>query len=245
MNQIITFADVKRLGIILSVWAHPDDESFLAAGIMAAAVKNGQQVICVTATKGEKGVQDESRWPVARLGEIRERELAEALHELGITQHHWLGYADGECAHDSPQEATQKIAVFIEQYQPDSILTFGPEGLTGHPDHQAVSRWVNAAVAGTRKKPAIYHAVHEPTQYETYLKPLDEQLDIFFAIDKPPLVPADDCAIALELTDDLLEQKWRSLAAQPSQMERLLKLIPPAARRGTFGREYFVASKLV
>lgn len=245
LDQIKVSTDVSRLGTILSVWAHPDDESFLAAGVLAAAVKNGQQVICVTATRGEKGMQDESRWPAARLGDIRERELKAALQELGITRHHWLYYSDGECAQAPSEEATQKIVTLAEQYQPDSILTFDPEGLTGHPDHQAVSQWVDIAVTRVQKKPAVYHAVYNPEQYERYLRPLSNRLDIFFAIDKPPLVPADKCAIALELTDELLSQKWRALEVMPSQMERLLKLVPPAARRGTFGREYFVLSKLV
>jgi LmbE family N-acetylglucosaminyl deacetylase len=37
-------------GTILSIWAHPDDETYLAGGVMAAASANGQRVVCVTAT---------------------------------------------------------------------------------------------------------------------------------------------------------------------------------------------------
>src|SRR4249919_2707816 len=50
-------------GTILSVWAHPDDETYLAAGLMAAAVQAGQRVVCVTATRGELGSTDPDRWP--------------------------------------------------------------------------------------------------------------------------------------------------------------------------------------
>ena len=55
----------------MGVWAHPDDETYSMAGIMATAVKNGQQVICVTATRGEAGVQDHLRWPAHKLAEDR------------------------------------------------------------------------------------------------------------------------------------------------------------------------------
>lgn len=239
MHAITSPQDVKSLGTILSIWAHPDDESFVAAGVLAAAVKNGQKVVCVTATKGEKGVQDESRWPAAQLADIRTHELEASLAELGITEHFWLGYEDGECDHVSTSEAVQKLKEFADTCQPDTILTFGPDGLTGHPDHQTVNAWVSQLVSGLAKKPRVFYPVYTPEQYEQFLKPLDAKLDMFFNIDKPPLVNEADCVVALALPDDLFAQKWRALAAQPSQMERLLKLIPAEARAGTLGHEYF------
>src|SRR5947207_1873194 len=105
MQQIKTSDDIKQLGTILSVWAHPDDESFSCAGIMAAAIQNGQSVACITATKGEDGVQDESRWPAEQLGEIRAHEMDEALDILGCHNHNWLGYHDGRCQEISADEA--------------------------------------------------------------------------------------------------------------------------------------------
>ena len=58
----------RRSGTILGVWAHPDDEAYLSAGLMARARRNGQRVVVVTATPGELGTDDPSRWPPARLG---------------------------------------------------------------------------------------------------------------------------------------------------------------------------------
>jgi len=220
MTNIQSVQDVKQLGTILSVWAHPDDESYSCAGIMAAAVANGQEIICVTATRGEAGVQDESRWSAARLGDIRAAEMAEVLKTLGITRHHWLGYADGGCKGVAEQPAVQKIKSFIDQYQPDSILTFGPEGMTGHDDHCAVSRWVSLAAADSRAR--IYHAVQLPEVYER-LRQADEQFNIFFNIDQPPLREADQCAILLRLSDDLLIKKYQCLCAMPSQTEGMFR----------------------
>lgn len=239
MGPIVTQQDVTQLGTILSVWAHPDDESFLAGGLLATAVQNGQRVICVTATHGEAGVQDELRWPAAQLGNIRTRELQAALKELGISEHIWLDYRDGECDKADQTEATKKIATLIEKYQPDTILTFGSEGLTGHPDHQAVSRWVGKAVETLKAK--VYHAVYDFKQYQEFLIPLDKKINVFFNIDEPPLVAAKDCDIAFVLPDEVLGQKLRALAAMPSQMERTLVALPAAEdKKGTFGFEYFV-----
>lgn len=240
MGQIKTQQDIKQLGTILSVWAHPDDESFSCGGIMAAAVHNGQQVICVTATKGEAGVQDESRWPAAKLAEIRANELEKACKVLGVTKHHWLGYHDGQCQAVATDEAVQQLKDLIQTYKPDTILTFGPDGMTGHPDHQTVSAWVMEATKGTDVQ--VYHAVAEQTTYDKYLKGLDEQFNIYFNIDQPPLKQAAVCDIALQLTPELVEQKFEALAAMPSQTEAMLKTLPADSHDSVFDLECFVKS---
>lgn len=242
MKQIVTTDDVAQLGTILSIWAHPDDETFVAGGVLAAAVKNGQRVICVTATKGEKGVQDELRWPAAQLADIRTQEMTDTLRQLGVQEHYWLDYHDGECADADPTVATAKITRLINQYKPDTILTFGPDGLTGHPDHRTMSRWVAAAVKQSDKQPAVYRPVYSQKQYEQFLVPLHKKLNVFFNIDKPPLKDARECEIAFELPAAILQQKIRALAAQPSQMERLLKTVSPGGYKGTFGVEYFTVA---
>jgi LmbE family N-acetylglucosaminyl deacetylase len=239
----ITDADgIKQLGTILVLSAHPDDETFTAGGLLATATANGQQVICVTATRGEGGSQDEARWPTATLGEVRDSELQAALQVLGIQRHHWLGYIDGQLEGVPADEATAKVRAYIDQYQPDSILTFGPDGLTGHPDHQAVSAWTRAAAQGL-DKPRVYQVVVNPDDYEQQLRKLDEQMNIFFATDKPPLVPAAQCAIAYRLPPEALAKKWQALAAMPSQYEKLLTLVPEDARSSVLAAEYFVLAR--
>src|SRR5258705_289102 len=112
--------DVSSLGTILGVWAHPDDETYLSAGLMASAVRNGQRVVCVTATRGEAGSWDEERWPSDRMGAIREQELNECLSILGVSEHHWLDYIDAECADVDPREAIDRVAAFIDDVRPDT-----------------------------------------------------------------------------------------------------------------------------
>ena len=62
-----TITDAARLGTVLGIWAHPDDEAFLSAGLMAAARDAGQRVVCVTATLGEHGTSDPGSWPPNRM----------------------------------------------------------------------------------------------------------------------------------------------------------------------------------
>jgi hypothetical protein len=76
--------DISDLGTVLGVWAHPDDETFLTAGLMALARAGGYRVVCATATRGEHGTDDPDRWPPARLGRLREYELAAALAALDV-----------------------------------------------------------------------------------------------------------------------------------------------------------------
>ena len=64
---------MDELGTILGVWAHPDDDIYLTAGLMARAVRSGSRVVDVTATRGEGGSMDEERWPPGTMGEVRDR----------------------------------------------------------------------------------------------------------------------------------------------------------------------------
>ena len=160
---------MTRLGTMLVVGAHPDDETFTAGGLMAEGVLSGERVVCITATRGEEGSQDEQRWPPADMGRIREAELKRCLAVLGVGEHHWLGYIDGRCDTVDPTEATEKIRVFIEEVRPDSVLTFGPDGMTGHSDHKCVSSWTTAAFAQAAKPGArLYYATQTGTRPPTF-----------------------------------------------------------------------------
>ncbi len=221
MNKVTNAQDVKQLGTILAVWAHPDDETFCAGGLLAAAVRNGQTVICITATRGEAGVQDNDRWPAETMSQTRTDELSAALKELGVTKHHWLDYQDGHCQAVEESKAGAEIAEFVSKYSPDTIITFGPEGLTGHPDHQAISVWVDEAKAQANSDAAILHAVLTVEQYKKYLKTVDQKLNFFYNIDQPPIVPSDECDVCLMCTNELCDCKQKAFASMPSQYTKM------------------------
>ena len=136
-----------ELGTILGVWAHPDDETYLSAGLMAAAVDAGSRVVCITATRGEGGSMDEEQWPPESMGQVREQELIKSLAAIGVTEHHWLDLPDIDMDTSLPEAGAPMVREIMEQVQPDTVLTFGPDGMTGHRAHMSVSRWATDAFA--------------------------------------------------------------------------------------------------
>ena len=219
----MSITDAAALGTILGVWAHPDDESYLSAGLMAQAARNGQRVVCVTATKGEAGSQDESRWPLARLAEIREGELMESLRILGVTEHHWLDYPDGGCHGVDVAEAVSRVGAVLDEIGPDTVLTFGPDGQTGHPDHIAVCDWTTRAVAGAGAGTALYDSTVTPELWAGPGLAL-EPFDVWFA-GKPSITQIQDLAINFIPDEELMELKYRAIQAQESQSAGLLAAI--------------------
>lgn len=238
MPLIKSAQDITQLGTIMGIWAHPDDETFCSGGILAAATANGQTVVCITATKGEAGVQDENRWPAEKLGEIRAHELEQSCKILGITNHHWLNYQDEAC-HDVPgEEAVTKIKNLIGQYKPDTVLTFGPEGLTGNPDHAAVSRWVAQAAQGANVN--VYQVVEDKDVYNNFLKNPAQKLNWFYNIDQPPLKQREECDLVFELSPELLQKKRAALEAMPSQYDSMFKVLKTDDFEKIFAHECFV-----
>lgn len=231
---------VAALGSIMVVGAHPDDETFIAGGIMAMAVANGQDVVCVTATRGEAGVQDETLWPKKELGNIRENELQAALQELGVTKHYWLGCEDGKCSQANADEVVDRLSKIIEQHKPDTILSFGADGLTGHDDHQTVSRWVDTAVAQQSDQPVVLYAVITEDQYEKYMQQMDEKLNMFFNIDNPPIFKPQDCDVCVTLPEKVCKQKYRAFAAMPSQTKQMQQSFDETFLSRAFCVESFV-----
>jgi LmbE family N-acetylglucosaminyl deacetylase len=211
----------------------------MAGALMAAAVRNGQKVVCVTATKGEAGSQDPEKWPPHTIGDTRAKELLAALDILGISDHRWLGYHDGECERVDPAQAEAAIAAIITEVNPDTILTFGPEGLTGHPDHQTVSSWVGQAAAQANSKASIYHAKVDQEIYEKYLKAADAKINIFYNIDRPPLCDGETCVICFTGSTAECALKRRALGAMPSQTAVLITAFDADFLDKAFGQEVF------
>jgi LmbE family N-acetylglucosaminyl deacetylase len=212
----VTSTPLPDLGTVLSVWAHPDDESYCCAGLMAAAVQAGGRVVCVTATRGELGSTDPDRWPAGQqLAEIRTKELAACLAEIGVTEHIWLDYPDGGCDQINDAEAAARLREIVDSVRPDTVLTFGPDGATFHPDHIAVCRWTTAAVAGTHAK--LHYTAATPEWFAFVSRFVDPAL-VMMADREPATVQIADCSIHVVHTGELLEMKYRAMLRQESQI---------------------------
>ncbi len=212
---------VTDLGTILGVWAHPDDETWACAGVMAAAIDNGQKVACVTATKGGAGkTADQKKWPKEHLNQIRETELAEALSIIGVHELYWLGHKDGQLAKVDKQQAVAKLAKIIDKICPDTILTFEPRGITGHDDHKVVCAWACAAARQSTCHPKIYGACETKERFETIGAACNDSFNIYFNTAKPFVSAQKDGDLVLELSRSQAKQKMAALQAHASQTDQ-------------------------
>ncbi len=122
---------------VLVVTAHPDDESPLAAGTIRQIVDSGGEVHLVCATLGEKGrAYVSTQCTETELKEMRRQELLSVGGLLGLSSISVLNYSDGQLA-ESIVEFKVRLTNVVKQLQPNFIISFGPDGYTGHKDHVA------------------------------------------------------------------------------------------------------------
>lgn len=242
---------------LLAVHAHPDDESSGTGGLLRLTTLQGHETVLVTCTNGELGdVKDptlalnplENPEDGARLGKVRQAELAEAAAILDITHLHLLGYHDSGMAgwdtNDAPQafanidleETTERLVGIIRTHRPSVAVTYDEKGGYGHPDHIMAHRLTMAALeaaADTSRFPAAGPAWDVPKVYYTTWARSD-MIRVFkllhFLGRETPLRDPDFDINTLGCPDDLittridirpvLHAKWQALFAHRSQMGR-------------------------
>jgi N-acetyl-1-D-myo-inositol-2-amino-2-deoxy-alpha-D-glucopyranoside deacetylase len=146
-----TDSTASRPLALMTVHAHPDDETIGTGGTMAKAVKDGRRVVLVTGTRGEMGeiVVPEMDTPDnhRRLGELRAAELEAAMGDLGVTEWENLGYRDsdmmGRVGNQDARsfwqadldEAARRLTWLVRKHKPEVMTTYNDFGGYGHPDH--------------------------------------------------------------------------------------------------------------
>jgi LmbE family N-acetylglucosaminyl deacetylase len=131
---------------LLGVFAHPDDETFCAGGTLAKYAADGAEIMVVSATRGDAGQIRDARAATRRtLGTVRERELRLACERLGVRHAFCLDYRDGTLKDVEPEALTRDITRIVREFRPDAVITFGPDGAYGHPDHIAIGAATTAA----------------------------------------------------------------------------------------------------
>ena len=127
-----------------AVVAHPDDDAYGISSIVAMHGDDPRfRFVLVHATDGEAGsIAEGSNATRETLGRVRREEDRRAWIALGRVpdRHEWLGYPDGRLAEVDFGELVTRIASVLAEERPDVVGTFGPDGITGHPDHIAISR---------------------------------------------------------------------------------------------------------
>ena len=132
---------------LVAIFAHPDDEQAVSPRL-ARYAREGAEVHLVIATDGQKGVRDHAGIPAGEaLATARAAEARCACEKLGIHPPVLLGLVDGDL-HTTENKATllREVARLFTELKPDVVVTWGPDGVTGHTDHRMVSNVVTEVV---------------------------------------------------------------------------------------------------
>jgi LmbE family N-acetylglucosaminyl deacetylase len=218
---------------VVSVFAHPDDETFRPGGMLALLAQQGVRVEALTFTHGEAGsCGDPPLCTPEELPAVRERELRSACAALGIQPPRLLDYADGHLQESDTETMIAHVVSVVNEIKPQVLLSFGPDGLSGHPDHIAVGLWAVDAFHRAETVAALY-TVAVPQS-------LAQKLDM------QQLHSVHDESIALAVdVSSVWETKlaaMRSHATQLSSSPMISAL--PERQRLFFGQEYFVRAAL-
>lgn len=227
---------------LLLVHAHPDDESLWTGGTIARYAAAGVQVTLVTCTLGEEGeIIPESLRELAadqadQLGGYRIGELRSACAALGVSDHRWLGgpghWRDsgmaGVAANDHPRafaggdpgEQAATLAAVLDEVRPQVVVTYGPDGGYGHPDHVRAHDVTMAACEKAGGVARIFHAVTSRRATEEGVAALARIEDLPYRLPEPGELPVtDDVLITTTVRiTDVLADKLRALRAHPTQI---------------------------
>jgi LmbE family N-acetylglucosaminyl deacetylase len=235
-------------GGVLAVFAHPDDESLLAGGVLAACAAAGRRVAIVSMTRGERGPTElPGLTGRAALGEVREAELRAAARALGASSADCLEYPDGELADVDEEQAARALARLLEQERPELVISFSDEGLYWHPDHLAVFRFLDAALellGSSGAQPWLYGATW-PEGHVSRLVSLMRARGLaadLWGIEPDAFgAPADSITISLDVRP-FLAAKLAALRGYASQIgpNHLLTTLPDDLAQEFLGREYLV-----
>jgi LmbE family N-acetylglucosaminyl deacetylase len=247
---------------LMCILAHPDDESLGTGGILAKYADEGVETYLVTATRGEQGWfgdPDEYPGPEA-LAETRKAELHEAAGVLGMQEVSLLGYADGRLDQAKPSEVIAKLVAHLRRVRPHVVVTFGPWGAYGHPDHVAISQFTTAAVVAAAGRngvesgdppyqvPKLYYMAYTPAALAAYQSAFGE---LVMEIDGEERRAAgwEPWAITTRIdTEAYWDQVWEAIACHRTQLPgyQALRQLPEAQHRALWGvHDYYRAYSLV
>jgi LmbE family N-acetylglucosaminyl deacetylase len=259
LNMSLQSSLDNRLGL-LAIFAHPDDESLAMGGTLARYAHAGVEVSLVCATRGEWGlISDPALATQENLAEVREDELRAACEVLGISQLHFLDCPDSDVNHTDWPEVEEQIVRHIRKLRPDVIVTFGPDGLYGHPDHIAVSTLATAAFISAGDASRCTEQLEQGLQphrasklyYAQFPQTLAAELIASLSVDHdaPTLwgfdadsfgVPEELITTRIDVGDEVLK-KLQALRCHRTQLEadNVFSLIDDHTARRFLSQEYY------
>jgi LmbE family N-acetylglucosaminyl deacetylase len=214
---------------LLAVFAHPDDETFRPGGTLALLSQCGVEVHVLTATRGQAGsCGDPPLCTQEELPAVRESELRCACAALGLEPPRLLDFQDGHLTEVTPEEISEHILRCVTEINPQVLLTFGPDGLSGHADHIAIGQAAAQAYAQCEDIAAMYtlavpRSLAEQLQMRQVHSVPDEQITL-----------AVDIASAWEAKQAAMNCHMTQRTSTP------LMSAPQERQRQFFGREFYV-----
>jgi len=237
---------------LLAVTAHPDDESLGMGGTLAKSAAEGVEVSILAATRGERGrYRDGKDHPGQEgLGRIREQELRAAARELGAGEVAFLDYLDAELDRVEPRQAIDRIATHLRRLRPHVVVTFGPEGAYGHPDHIAISQFTTAALvraahpagaADGHLVSKLYYIAWPAGIWAAYQAAFKRMVSRVDGIERQA-TPWPDWAVTTRIdTAEHWPRVWRAVQCHESQIAQYgpLGALPPELHRELWGAQSF------
>lgn len=251
---------VARVPRLLAVLAHPDDESLGFGGTLARSASQGVDVFLLTATRGEAGryrghrASDPRHPGGAALAAIRERELRAAAAVLGLREVSLLDFEDGHLDGADHGRVIGTIARHLRRVRPDVVVTFGPDGAYGHPDHIAISQFTTAAIVAAADPTIqlegaddahgvskLYYLSWPASAWDAYQAAFGTLSSTIDGVERLA-TPWPDWAITTVIdTGDVQATTWQAIACHESQIagyERL-KYVTPQHHRALWGTQSF------
>lgn len=216
---------------LLAVFAHPDDESFRPGGTLALLARCGVRVQVLTATRGGAGsCGDPPLCAPDELPALREKELRCACNALGLQPPILLDYQDGKLDEADPEQFAAQILEVVKKIHPQVMLSFGVDGLSGHPDH--IVAGLAAAEAFRRtEEVAVLYTVAVP-------RSLAESL----GMRQIRAVPDEDIVLVVEVSS-VWDAKMAAIRCHRTQLGESPILTAPEAKQRLFlGTEHFCLS---
>ena len=238
----------------MCVLAHPDDESLGTGGTLAKYAADGVQTYVVTATRGERGrFGDGGERPGPDIvGATREAELRAAARELGIHEVTLLGFPDGALDAVDPEHAQRVIVSQLRRVRPHVVITFGPEGAYGHPDHIAISQLTTAAVVRASDSEyavsKLYYMAWTGGTWAAYQAALKKLTATVDGVERS-VVPTPDWEVTTRIdTGNDWPAVWRAVQCHRTQMSifKNLESLSTEHHRALWGvQEFYRAFSLV
>lgn len=239
----------RRVPVLMVVHAHPDDESSSTGGTLAHYSALGYRTILVTCTDGRLGdaaggvKPGQAGHDPHEVARRRADELDAAAAALGITEVVKLRYPDSGVDDDCTEEAfsTRPVSPMVHQvvrlmrmHRPDVVITYPPNGLSGHPDHIRTHDVVVAAhgdVVAGGDSPTLYYIALSRSRVKAF------QANARAAFGDDGWAPPDDMAVDDAMVTTVIDvgshrsAKLAGLAAHASQADAAMLLQMFSARR--------------